>query len=73
MTVAYTKTVSGVTEELSFGLTLGNTDKYGYYYANPEGTTLTMMLGGSVFHKAMTYDDAHIAAGDAAETDTAAS
>lgn len=73
MTVAYTKTVSGVTEELSFGLTLGGTDKYGYYYANPEGTTLTMMLGGSVFHKAMTYDDAHIAAGDAAETDTAAS
>lgn len=73
MTVAYTKTVSGVTEELTFGLTLGSTDKYGYYYANPEGTTLTMMLGGSVFHKAMTYDDAHIAAGDAAETDTAAS
>ena len=71
MTVAYTKTVSGVTEELTFGLTLGGTDKYGYYYANPEGTTLTMLLGGSVFHKAMTYDDDRIAAGDAAGTDTA--
>ena len=71
MTVAYTKTVSGVTEELTFGLTLGNTDKYGYYYANPEGTTLTMLLGGSVFHKAMTYDDDRIAAGDTTETDTA--
>ena len=72
MTVAYTKTVSGVTEELTFGLTLGGTDKYGYYYANPEGTTFTMLLGGSVFHKAMTYDDDRIAAGDAAESDTAA-
>ncbi len=73
MTVAYEKTVSGVTEAFTFTLTLGSTDKYGYYYANPEGTTLTMLLGGSVFHKAMTYDDAHIAAGDATETDTAAS
>jgi hypothetical protein len=72
MTVAYEKTVSGVTEAFTFTLTLGSTDKYGYYYANPEGTTLTMLLGGSVFRKAMTYDDAHIAAGDATETDTAA-
>ena len=72
MTVAYEKTVSGVTEAFTFTLTLGNTDKYGYYYANPKDTTLTMLLGGSVFHKAMTYDDAHIAAGDATETDTAA-
>lgn len=72
MTVVYTKTVSGVTEELTFGLTLGGTDQYGYYYANPEGTNLTMLLGGSIFHKTMTYDDEHIAAGDATETDTAA-
>jgi hypothetical protein len=62
-----------VTEAFTFTLALGSTDKYGYYYANPEGTTLTMLLGGSVFHKAMTYDDEHIAAGNAAETDTSAS
>ena len=72
MTVAYEKTVSGVTEELTFKLTLGGTDKYGYYYANPEGTTLTMLLGGSVFSKVMTYDDTRLAEGDATETDTAA-
>ena len=71
MTVTYTKTVSSVTEELTFKLTLGDTDEYGYYYANPEGTTLTMLLGGSVFNKVMTYNDAHLAEGDAAETDTA--
>ena len=73
MTVAYEKTVSGVTEAFTFTLTLGNTDKYGYYYANPKDTTLTMLLGGSVFSKVMTYDDTHISEGDApAETDTAA-
>ena len=73
MTVTYTKTVSSVTEEFTFKLTLGSTDKYGYYYANPEGTTLTMLLGGSVFSKVMTYDDEHLAAGDPTpETDTAA-
>ena len=70
MTVVYTKTVSTVTEEFTFTLTLGGTDKYGYYYCNPEGTTLTMLLGGSVFSKVMTYDDAHLAEGDAAETET---
>ena len=70
MTVVYAKTVSGVTEELTFKLTLGGTDKYGYYYANPEGTTLTMLLGGSVFSKVMTYDDAHLAEGDLAASDT---
>ena len=70
MTVVYTKTVSSVTEELTFKLTLGGTDKYGYYYANPEGTTLTMLLGGSVFSKVMTYDDAHLAEGDLAASDT---
>lgn len=70
MTVVYEKTVSTVTEELTFTLTLGGTDKYGYYYANPEGTTLTMLLGGSVFSKVMTYDDAHLAEGDVAASDT---
>lgn len=70
MTVVYEKTVSSVTEELTFTLTLGGTDKYGYYYANPEGTTLTMLLGGSVFSKVMTYDDAHLAEGDVAASDT---
>ena len=71
MTVVYEKTVSSVTEEFTFTLTLGGTDKYGYYYANPEGTTLTMLLGGSVFSKVMTYDDEHLSVGDAtAETDT---
>ena len=30
-----------------------------------------MLLGGSVFHKTMTYDDEHVAAGDPVETDTA--
>ena len=73
MTVAYEKTVSGVTEAFTFTLTLGSADQYGYYYANPEGTTLTMLLGGSVFSKVMTYDDEHLAAGDPTpETDTAA-
>lgn len=72
MTVVYTKSAEGVDSEVTFTLTLGGTDKYGYYYANPEGTTLTMLLGGAVFNKLMTYDDAHIAAGDTpAETDTA--
>ena len=70
MTVVYAKTVSGVTEELTFRLTLGGTDKYGYYYANPEGTTLTMLLGGSVFSKVMTYDDTRLAEGDTSETET---
>jgi hypothetical protein len=71
MTLVYTKTESGQEVEKTFTLTLGGNDKYGYYYANPEGTTLTMLLGGSVFHKVMTYDDGHIAAGDPVETDTA--
>ena len=72
MTVVYAKTESGEEVEKTFTLTLGSVDKYGYYYANPEGTTLTMLLGGSVFHKVMTYDDAHVAVGDDTETDTAA-
>jgi hypothetical protein len=71
MTLVYTKTESGQEVEKTFTLTLGGNDKYGYYYANPEGTPLTMLLGGSVFHKVMTYDDEHIAAGDPVETDTA--
>ena len=72
MTVVYTKYAEGAETEETFTLTLGGTDKYGYYYANPEGTTLTMLLGGSVFSKVMTYDDARLAEGDApAETDTA--
>jgi hypothetical protein len=71
MTVVYTKTAEGEEVEQTFTLTLGGTDKYGYYYANPEGTTLTMLLGGSVFGKLLTYDDDRIAAGDTAETDTA--
>lgn len=72
MTVDYEKTVSGVTEAFTFTLTLGGTDKYGYYYANPKDTTLTMLLGGSVFSKVMTYDDTRVSEGDTlAETDTA--
>lgn len=73
MTVVYAKTVEGEEVTETFTLTLGGNDKYGYYYANPEGTTLTMLLGGSVFYKVMTYDDQRIAVGDNAETDTAAS
>ncbi|MBQ9150794.1 MAG: DUF4340 domain-containing protein [Clostridia bacterium] len=64
MTILYRKTVGGAEVETSFTLTLGATDKYGYYYANPEGTPLTMLLGGAVFHKVMTYDDGQVAAGD---------
>ena len=71
MTVVYGKYAEGSETEETFTLTLGSADKYGYYHANPKDTTLTMLLGGSVFHKLMTYDDAHVAAGDAAETDTA--
>ncbi len=73
MTVVYRKNVGGEDTVRTFALTLGSADKYGYYYANPEGTTLTMLLGGSVFSKVMTYDDTHIAEGDPApETDTTA-
>lgn len=72
MTTVYKKTEEGEEVEKTFTLTLGDTDDYSYYYANPEGTTLTMLLGGSVFHKVMTYDDVHVAAGNSAETDTAA-
>ena len=72
MTVVYTKYAEGAETEETFTLTLGSADKYGYYYANPKDTTLTMLLGGSVFNKTMTYDDVRIAEGDApAETDTA--
>ena len=71
MTVVYTKTAEGEEVTQTFNLTLGGTDKYGYYYANPEGTSLTMLLGGSVFGKLLTYDDDRITAGDTAETDTA--
>lgn len=68
MTVVYDRLSEGETAETTFTLTLGGRDKYDYYYANPEGTTLTMLLGGSVWYKLMTYDDAHLAEGDAAET-----
>lgn len=71
MTVVYRKTVGGAEVESTFTLTLGGTDKYGYYYANPDGTPLTMLLGGSVFHKVMTYDDEHVAVGDETAADTA--
>ena len=64
MTLVYVKTVGGVEVENTFTLTLGGTDQYGYYYANPEGTPLTMLLGGSVFHKVMTYDDTRLSEGD---------
>ncbi|MBR5124824.1 MAG: DUF4340 domain-containing protein [Clostridia bacterium] len=64
MTVVYRKTVSSVEEEKTFTLTLGGTDKYGYYYCNPKDTTLTMLLGGSVFSKVMTYDDEKLSLGD---------
>ena len=71
MTLVYRQTENGAEMEKTFTLTLGGVDQYLYYYARPEGTTLTMMLGGSVFYKVMTYDDEHVAAGD--EVDTAAS
>ncbi len=64
MTVVYNKTVGGVEVEKTFTLTLGSTDKYGYYHCNPDGTTLTMLLGGGVFHKVMTYTDDALSAGD---------
>lgn len=64
MTLVYRKTAEGTVTEETFTLTLGGTDRYGYYYANPEETTLTMLLGGSVFRKLMTYDDASLSAGD---------
>ena len=72
MTVRYQKLVGGEEVETTFTLTLGGTDKYNYYYANPDRTSLTMLLGGSVFHKVLTYDDERVAVGDATETDTAA-
>ena len=72
MTVLYRKNVGGADVETTFTLTLGATDKYGYYYANPDGTPVTMLLGGSVFQKLMTYDDEHLAAGDETTADSAA-
>ena len=62
MTLVYVKIVGGVEVETVFELTLGDIDKYGYYYANPEGTPLTMLLGGSVFHKVMTGADEEVSA-----------
>ena len=75
MTMVYHKVIGGAEVESTFTLTLGGTDKYGYYYVNPDGTPLTMLLGGSVFHKVMTYDDEQVAVGDkaAAETDAESS
>lgn len=70
MTVVYDTEVGGTVIEKTFTLTLGGTDKYNYYYANPEGTTLTMLLGGSVWYKLMTYDDEHLSVGDAVETES---
>jgi hypothetical protein len=72
MTVRYQKTVGGEELEAVFTLTLGGTDKYGYYYVNPDGTPLTMLLGGSVFHKVMTYDDRQVSVGDETALDAAA-
>ena len=72
MTVVYRKTVGGEEVESTFTLTLGGTDQYGYYYANPDGTPLTMLLGGSVFNKVMTYDDGHLSVGDETSAETAA-
>lgn len=72
MTVRYRKTVGGEEVESVFTLTLGDTDKYGYYYANPDGTPLTMLLGGSAFHKVMTYDDEQVSVGDKTTAETAA-
>ena len=64
MTVVYRKNVEGEEVEETFTLTLGGTDKYGYSYCNPDGTTLTMLLGGAVFNKVMTYDDGQLSVGD---------
>ena len=71
MTLVYLRSEGGTEVEETFTLTLGAVDQYLYYYARPEGTTLSMMLGGSVFYKVMTYDDERLAEGD--ETDTTAS
>ena len=62
MTLVYRQTVGGAEVERAFELTLGSIDKYGYYYANPEGTPLTMLLGGAVFHKVMTGADGDVSA-----------
>lgn len=71
MTILYRKTVGGADVDTTFTLTLGATDSYQYYYANPDGTPLTMLLGGSVFYKIMTYDDGQLTAGAETATDTA--
>lgn len=60
MTVVYEKTVGGVLIEETFTLTLGTTDSYDYYYVNPANTPVTMLLGGNVWHKLITYDDTAI-------------
>ncbi len=69
MTVVYEKTVGGTPIDKTFTLTLGGTyEGYDYYYANPDGTTLTMLLGGDIWHKLITYTDEAIAAGDSADS-----
>ncbi len=50
MTVVYEKTIGGKLVEKTFTLTLGATGAYDYYYVNPTGTPVTMILGGEVWY-----------------------
>lgn len=52
-----------VWNEHSFKLRLGDVDDtYGYYYVNPEGTDIAVMLGGAAYHKVFTMTDSQLAA-----------
>ncbi len=49
-------------DEHSFKLSLGDVNDYSYYYVNPEGTDITVLLGGSAYYKVFTMTDSQLAA-----------
>ncbi|MBE6693687.1 MAG: DUF4340 domain-containing protein [Ruminococcaceae bacterium] len=49
-------------EDKSFEISLGGLNDYNYYYANPEGTSIAVMLGGSAYYKVFNMTDAELAA-----------
>jgi hypothetical protein len=49
-------------DEHSFKLSLGDANDYNYYYVNPEGTNITVLLGGSAYYKVFTMTDSQLAA-----------
>lgn len=46
----------------SFTIKLGDLNSYNYYYVNPEGTEIAVMLGGVSYYKVFMLTDAELAA-----------